>query len=103
MREGSDWGKSIFIPIFKKGDARERENYRKIALISHASKILLEIIHKRMESAIERELPVNQAGFRRQRGTRDHIANLRWIMERQREFGQEVHLCFIDYSKVLTV
>src|SRR6218665_590053 len=52
-----------------------------------------------MESAIERELPVNQAGLRRQRGTRDHIADLTWIMERQREFGQEVHLCFIDYSK----
>ena len=94
-----DWTSSIFIPIFKKGDARECENYRTIALISHTSKILLKIIHKRMEGTIERELPKNQAGFRKRRGTRDHIANLRWIMERQREFGQEVHLCFIDYSK----
>ena len=94
-----EWGKSIFIPIFKKGDARECENYRTIALISHTSKILLKIIHKRMESMIERELPKSQAGFRKRRGTRDHIANLRWILERQREYGQEVHLCFIDYSK----
>src|ERR1700733_13050358 len=94
-----DWEKSIFIPIFKKGDPRECENYMRIAIISHTSKILLKIIHKRMESTIERELPMNQAGFRKRRGTRDHIANLRWIMERQREFGQEVHLCFIDYNK----
>jgi len=52
-----------------------------------------------MESTVERELPDNQAGFRRSRGTRDHIANLRWVMERQLEYGQEVHICFIDYSK----
>ena len=94
-----DWKSSIFIPLFKKGDAKECENYRTIALISHTSKILLKIIHKRMESTIERELPDNQAGFRKSRGTRDHIANMRWIMERQREYGQEVHICFIDYSK----
>ena len=95
----SDWEKSIFVPILKKGDARECGNYRTIALISHTSKILLKIIHKRMESTMEREMPENQAGFRKRRGTRDHIANLRWLMERQREFGQDVHLCFIDYSK----
>jgi hypothetical protein len=94
-----DWTKSVFIPLFKKGDARECENYRTIALISHTSKILLKIIHKRMEVIVDRELPANQAGFRKGRGTRDQIANLRWIMERQREFGQEVHVCFIDYSK----
>src|SRR6218665_3922197 len=73
-------------------------NYRTIALISHTSKILLKILHKRMESTIERELPDNQAGFRKARGTRDHIANMRWIMERQLEYGKEVHICFIDYS-----
>ena len=94
-----DWKRSVFIPLFKKGDARDCENYRTIALISHTSKILLKIIHKRMENTIERELPVNQAGFRKSRGTRDHIANMRWIMERQREYGQEIHICFIDYSK----
>src|SRR6218665_1599194 len=94
-----DWKESTFIPIFKKGDARSCDNYRTIALISHTSKILLKIIHKRMESTIERELPDNQAGFRKARGTRDHIANMRWIMERQLEHGKEVHICFIDYSK----
>ena len=94
-----DWKSSVFIPIFKKGDAKECENYRTIAMISHTSKILLKIIHKRMESTIERELPNNQAGFRKSRGTRDHIANMRWIMERQREHGQRVYICFIDYSK----
>src|SRR6218665_3051372 len=52
-----------------------------------------------MESIIERELPDNQAGFRKARGTRDHIANMRWIMESQLEYGKEVHICFIDYSK----
>ena len=94
-----DWKSSVFIPIFKKGDAKDCENYRTVALISHTSKILLKIIHKRMESTVEREMPANQAGFRKGRGTRDHIANLRWIMERQLEYGQEVHICFIDYSK----
>src|SRR6218665_591223 len=88
-----------FIPIFKKGDARSCDNYKTIALISHTSKILLKIIHKRMESTIERELPDNQAGFRKARGTRDHIANMRLIMERQLEYGKEVHICLIDYSK----
>ena len=88
-----------FIPIFKKGDARSCDNYRTIALISHTRKILLKIIHKRMESTIERELPDNQAGFRKAWGTRDHIANMRWILEGQLEYGKEVHICFVDYSK----
>src|SRR6218665_2187502 len=94
-----DWKGSTFIPIFKKGDARSCDNYRTIALISHTRKILLKIIHKRMESTIEKELPDTQAGFRKARGTRDDIANMRWIMERQLEYGKEVHTCFIDYSK----
>src|SRR6218665_1452302 len=80
-----DWKGSTCIPIFKKGDARSCDNYRTVALISHTSKILVKIIHKRMESTIEREFPDTQAGFRKARGTRDHIANMRWIMERQLE------------------
>lgn len=64
-------------------------------MVSHTSKIL----HKRMESAIEMELPAQQARFMEQRGTRDHTANLRRILEIQKEFGQEVHLCFINYNK----
>src|SRR6218665_47216 len=67
--------------------------------------ILLEtsfiIVYAMSHSAIERELTVTHPGFRRRRGTKDHISNVRWIMERQREFGQEVHLCFVDYSKAL--
>jgi len=72
-----EWKRSIFIPMAKKGDPRECANYRTIALIPHASKILLKIIQKRLESIIDRELPEAQAGFRKGRGTRDHIANLR--------------------------
>lgn len=94
-----DWKRSIFIPIPKKGDTRECGNNRTIALISHTSKILLKIIQNRMESYVERELPEEQAGFRKKRGTRDHIANLRWILEKANEFKQDVYICFIDYSK----
>jgi hypothetical protein len=94
-----DWKKSVYIPIYKKGDKKDCGNYRTIALISHASKILLKIIQKRIEPALERELAIEQAGFRRNRGTRDHIANLRWIMEVAREYKRDLYLCFIDYSK----
>ncbi len=95
----TDWKRSVFIPIPKKGDARECSNNRTIALISHASKVLLKIIQKRMEPYMERELSETQAGFRKGRGTRDQIANLRWIMETAREYQQELYMCFIDYSK----
>lgn len=66
-------------------------------MISHTIKILLRITHKRMDNAIESEMPVHQAGFRKQGGTRYHIAHLRWILERQKGFGQEVHLRCRDY------
>ena len=75
-----DWNKSVCLPIYKKGDKKECGNYRTIALISHASKIFLRIIQKRLEHFLIPELPIKQAGFRKGRGTRDHIANLRWIM-----------------------
>jgi hypothetical protein len=94
-----DWKKSVFIPIPKKGDARLCENNWTISLISHVSKVLLKIIQGRMESHAQRELPDVQAGFRKLRGTRDQIGNVRRIMERAREFNQEIFLCFIDYSK----
>ena len=70
-----------------------------IALISHASKILLHIINERLRSHLERELPPEQAGFRRGRGTRDHIANIRQIISKCTEFGRKAYLCFIDYAK----
>ena len=75
-----DWKRSVFIPIPKKGNAKEYSNYPTIALISHASKIL----HARLQQYMNREHPDVQAGFRKGRGTRDQIANIRWIMEKAR-------------------
>uniref|UniRef100_A0A914X6Y4 Reverse transcriptase domain-containing protein n=1 Tax=Plectus sambesii TaxID=2011161 RepID=A0A914X6Y4_9BILA len=94
-----DWTRSAFVLLPKKGDTKDCGNYRTIALITHASKILLKIIQKRMASFVEMELPDVQAGFRKGRGTRDQIANLWWIMEKTREFQKGVYMCFIDYSK----
>ena len=93
------WKQSIYIPIFKKGNPKLCANYQTIALIPHASKVLLKIIQMRIEKEMEGIMPEEQAGFRKRRGTRDHIANLRWLMETSREYQQEVFLCFIDYSK----
>ena len=94
-----EWRRSVFVPIPKKGDTMNCANYRTIALIPHASKVLLKIIQHRLSSIIERELPDEQAGFRKGRGTRDHIANLRWIMEKAREHQKKLYICFIDYSR----
>ena len=92
----TDWKKSVYVPIYKKGDKKECGNYRTIALISHASKVLLRVIQRRLEVFLIPELPIEQAGFRRGRGKRDHIANLRWMMEKARE---HLYMCFIDYKK----
>ena len=75
-----DWERSVFIPIPKKGNAKEYSNYRTIALISHASKVMLKILQARLQQYLNRELPYIQAGFRKGRGTRDQIANICWIM-----------------------
>ena len=83
--------KVSFIPIPKKGNAKECSNYRTIALISHASKVMLKIFHARLQQYMNRELPDVQTSFRKGRGTRDQIANIRWIMETVREF-QKKHL-----------
>ena len=77
--------KPVFIPIPKKGNAKERSNYRTIALISHASKVILKILQARLQQYVNQELPDVQAGFRKGRGTRDQIANIRWIIEKARE------------------
>ena len=95
----TDWKKSVYVPIYKKGDKKECGNYRTIALISHASKVLLWVIQRRLEVFLIPELPIEQAGFRRGRGTRDHIANLRWMMEKAREYQRDLYMCFIDYKK----
>ena len=81
-----DWKRSVFTPIPKKGNAKECSSYRTIALISHASKVMLKILQARLQQYVNRELPDVQAGFREGRGTRDQIANIHWIMEKAREF-----------------
>ena len=81
-----DWKRSVFIPIPKKGNAKECSHYRAIALISHASKVMLEILQAKLQQNVNHELPVVQAGFRKGRGTRDQIANFHWIIEKAREF-----------------
>ena len=90
---------SVFIPIPKKGNAKECSNYRTIALISHASKVMLKILQARLQQYVNCELPDVQAGFRKGRGTRDQIANIRWIMQKAREFQKNICFCFIDYAK----
>ena len=95
-----DWKRAVFIPIPKKGNARECSNYCTIALISHASKVVLKILQARLQQYVNCELPVVQAGFRKGRGTRDQIANIRWIIEKAREFQKNIYFCFIDYAKV---
>ena len=79
-----DWKRSVFIAIPKKGNANECSNYRTIALISHASKVMLKILQARLQQYVNRELPDVQAGFRNSRGTRDQIANIHWIIEKVR-------------------
>ena len=81
-----DWTRSVFIPISKKGNAKECSNYCTIALISHVSKVMLKILQARLQQYMNRELPDVQSLFRKGRGTRNQIANIRWIMEKAREF-----------------
>ena len=94
-----DWKRSVFIPIPKKGNDKECSNYRTIALISHASKVMLKILQATLQQYVNRELPDVQAGFRKGRGTRDQIANIHWIIEKAREFQKNIYFCFIDYAK----
>ena len=83
------WEKSVFILIPKKGNAKECSNYHPTALISHASKVMLKILQDRLHQHVNHELPDVQAGFRTGRGTRDQIANIRWIIEKAREFQKK--------------
>ena len=85
-----DWKRSVFIPIPKKGNAKECSNYRTTALISHASKVMLKILQARLQQYMNCELPDVQAGFRKGRGTRDQIANILWIIEKAREFQKNI-------------
>ena len=94
-----DWKRSVFIPIPKKGNAKECSNSCTIALISHSSKSMLQILQARLQQYVNFELPDVQAGFRKGRGTRDQIANIYWIIENARRFQKNTYFCFIDYAK----
>ena len=89
----------IFQARVLKGNAKECSNYHTIAIISHASKVMLKILQARLQQYVNHELQLVQAGFRKGRGTRDQIANIRWIMEKAREFQKNIHFSFIDYAK----
>ena len=91
--------KSVFIPVPKKGNAKECSNYPTIALISHTSKVMLKILQARLQQYVNRELPDVQVGFRKDRGTRDQISNIHRIIEKIREFQKNMYFCFIDYAK----
>ena len=99
QRWPQDWKRSVFIPVSKKGNAKECSNYCTIALISHTSKVMLKILQARLQQYGNCERPDVQAGFRKGRGARDQIANIRWIMEKAREFQKNIYFCFIDYAK----
>ena len=86
-----DWKRSVFIPIPKKGNAKECSDYHTIALISHATKVMLKILQARLQQYMHQKLPDVQPGFRKGRGTRDQIANIHWMIEKAREF-QKKHL-----------
>ena len=94
-----DWKRSVFFPIPKKGNAKECSNYCTIALISHASKVMLKILQARLQQYVNCEPPNVQAGFRKVRGARDQIANICWIITKATEFQKNVYFCFINYAK----
>ena len=91
--------KVLFIPIPKKDNAKEYSNYCTIALISHASKVMLKILQARLQQYVNCEIPDVQAGFRKGRGTRDQIADIHWIIKKAREFQENIYFCFIDDNK----
>ena len=93
------WKRSVFIPIPKKGNAKQCLNYCTIALISHTSKVMLKILQSRLQQYVSQELSNVQAGFRKGRGTRDQIANIHWSIEKAREFQRNIYFSFIDYAK----
>ena len=88
-----DWKRSVFIPIPKKGNAKECSNYRTIALISHTSKVMLKILQARLQQYVNHELLDIQAGFRKGRETRDQISNICWVIEKASEFQKSIYFC----------
>ena len=97
----TDWKRSVFLPMPKKGNAKECSNYRTIALISHSSKVMLKILQDRLQQYVNQEFPDVQASFRKGRGTRYQIANICWIIKKAREFQKNIYYFFIDYAKAV--
>ena len=91
--------KSVFIPISKKGNAKECSNYHTTALMSHASKVTLKIHQIRCQQYMNQEIPDVQAGFRKGRGTKNQVANIRWIIEKAKELQKNIYFCFMVYAK----
>ena len=89
--------------MLKNGSAKECSNYCTIALISHSSKVMLKILQARLQQYMNRELPDVQAGFGKDRGTKDQIANIHWIIEKAREFQKNIYFCFLTMPRPLTV
>ena len=92
--------KVSLIPIPKKGNAKESSNYCTIALISHASKVMLKILQARLQQYVNRDLPDVQASFKKGKGTTGQIANICWIIEKAREFQKNIYFCFIEYASI---
>ena len=100
QRRARDWKKSVFIPISKKSNAKEYSNYNTIALISHASRVMLKILQPRLQKNVNPKLPDAQTRIRKGRGNRDQIASICWIIEKVREFQKKnIYFCLTDYAK----
>ena len=95
--------RSVFIPIPEKGNAKECSNYRTVALMSHASKVMLKILQARLQQYVNRELPDVQAGFKKGRGARDQISNIRWIIEKQESSRKTSISALLTMPKPLTM
>ena len=97
-----DWKKSVFIPIPKNGNAKQHSNYRTIALISHASKVMPKILQVRLQQYMNWELPDVHVRFRKGRETRDQIGNIHWILKKHRELWKNIYFCWVGYTKAQT-
>ena len=98
-----NWKRSVFILILKKGNAKECPNYRRVALISHASKVMFKILQAKLQQCVNRELSDVQTGFRKGRGTRDQVASIRWKFEKAREFQKNMYFALLTMPKPLIV
>ena len=98
-----NWKWLVLIPIPKERQCQKSSNYHTTVLISHSTNIMLKILQARLPQYMNHELPDVQAGFRKDRGIRDQIDNIHWIIKKAREFPKSIYFCFIDYAKPLTV